>query len=54
MLIFSYISRRQLRKQGIKVDKLNQTPSDFALVGTNLPLDKTEKELEGILKQHFS
>jgi len=54
ILIFSSIILRLVQNKMIKdIDERNLTPSDFGVMATNLPLNKSKEEVEQWIKSHF-
>jgi hypothetical protein len=54
LLIFALYIRKKLLKIQVELDNEHITPSDYALMVFNLPLDKSEDELKEIILSKFS
>jgi hypothetical protein len=53
-LVFAYKIRRRLVELSDTLDAENLTPSDYALMAFNLPIDKSEDELKEMILERFA
>jgi len=52
-LVFGYQVRKKLIELHDQLDSENITPSDYALMAFNLPIDKSEEELKTLIYERF-